>query len=134
MRRLSSILSLALAACGPPPTGTAYARITADSALASAFTTEDGWTLSFSHVVVEVSSFKATGGGVAAFPNALPASKLLDFAVADRVDLDANTSASPRTYDSLAITFSHASMGDNVNVSTDVLNRVGGRSIYLEGT
>src|SRR5688572_10167768 len=108
MRRLCSTLSLALAACGPPPTGTASARITADSALASAFTTEDGWTLSFSHVVVEVSSFQATGGGVAAFPNALTASKLLDLVVADRVELDANASASPRSYDSLATTFSHA--------------------------
>src|SRR5256885_11525190 len=110
MRRLCSILSLTLAACGPAPTGTVYARLTADAALGSPFTTEDGWTLTFSHVVVEVSSFAANGGGVSAFPQVQTRSKLVDFGVAPRADLDANTSASPRTYDAVSIVFSHAAM------------------------
>lgn len=134
MRRLGSIFLLGVAACGPPPSGTLYARISADSALAAPFTTEDGWTLSFTHVVVAVGGFTVRGMNASAFTAETGKAKVLDFAEATRVDLDTNAAAAPRTYHTVSLTLARSAAAENVNVAADLVTRAGNRTLYVEGT
>ena len=132
LRRLIPILCLVVA-CGPPPTGTLMARISADAALSSAFTTEDGWTLTFTHVVLGVSGVTVKGGEVTGVP-ALAKPRVFDFGVNTRTDLVTNMMATPRTYDTVAIVVGRNTSEENVNVTADVLQRAGTRPLYVEGT
>jgi hypothetical protein len=135
MRRSTLIFLLVCGCSGSPPgTGTLYARISSDPALAKPFTTEDGWTLSFSHLVVAVSSFSASGGGTTAFPTPLGSVQLIDFSQDTKTDLASNMSADPKSYDHISIAFSRGGTDKNVDVPTDVLERFGQRAFYIEGS
>jgi hypothetical protein len=131
---LCPVIFLGSAACGSAPMGTLYARISADRTLASAFTTDDDWSLSFSHVVVAVRGFTVIGGGVAGITRTLDASKLIDFAKDSRLDLDTNSGASARSYDQVSLVLGRATADDNVDVDADLLGRVGASTLYFEGT
>ncbi len=130
MRPLASIFVLALAACGkaPTPAGTLTARLAADPALGTTFTTEDGWSLKFDHVVVAVSAVGVTG------VTSPPQTKLVELLDAGTVDLGSNTSAEPKSYDGFSLTLSRGSTDDNLNVAIDVVNRLGPRGLYVSGT
>lgn len=132
MRRLIPILLLSIA-CGPPPVGTLMARISADPALSSAFTTEDGWTLTFTHVVLGVTGVTVNGGDVTGVPP-LAKPRLFDFGVNTRTDLVTNMMATPRAYDTVSVALGRSTSEENVNVPADVLQRAGNRPVYLEGT
>lgn len=133
MRRLIPILFLLVVACGSTPPGTLMARISADPALSSAFTTEDGWTLTFTHVVLAVSGVTVKGGDVTG-ASPLPKPKLFDFGVTTRIDLVTNMMAAPRAYDTVSVVMSRNTSEENVNVTADVLQRAGNRPLYIEGT
>ena len=132
LRRLIPLLFLVVG-CGPPPTGTLMARISADPLLSNAFTTEDGWTLTFTHVVLGVSGVTVKGGDVTGVP-ALAKPKVFDFGVNTRTDLVTNMMAAPRAYDAVSLVLSRNTSEENVNVPADVLQRAGTRPLYVEGT
>ncbi len=133
MRQLL-ILCTFIVACGPPPTGTLSSKVSRDPALATTFTTEDGWTLNFTHVVIAISGVSAKGGEDVGFPAGLAKPKVVDLVVGEGVDLVSNAMATPKAYDTVALALGRATGDENVNVPADVLNRMGQRPFYVEGT
>lgn len=127
-------LVLCLAACGAPPTGTLKATLSADPALASGITTEDGWTVTFTHVVVGVTSYSAAKpDGTSAAPVA-PKTRMFDLRAAATNALGESTMAVPGAYDTLSLSLAQNANPENVNVPTDVFGRAAGRPLYFEGT
>lgn len=127
-------LVAAVVSCGPPPSGALSSRVSADSALASSFTTEDGWSLSFTHVVVAVSGVTVSGEGTAGFTTSLAKPKVVDLIAAPQVELLTNAMATPRTYDTLSVVVSRGTNDEIVNVPADVMTRMGTRPFYIEAT
>jgi len=130
MRLLSSIFVLLLVSCGqapPPPPGTLTARIAADPATGSTFMTEDGWALTFTNVVVSVSSVGVSG--------ITPPSKSKVMELTDAgVELGSNAMVEPKSYDGFSLGLARGTSEDNVNVPIDIVNRLGPRPLLVRGT